>query len=438
LAIMEGRLGRDHPDLATPLNNLALLYYLQKSYGKAQRLLERSLRIARRTPDHPALASVLHNLGVVYQTRKRYAKAARTLERALAVREKTLGRAHPEVANSLNNLGALYRKRGQFVKAEHSLKRALAITEKAFNPDHPFVAASLGSLASLYEATHRYGKAQALFARALAIREKAFDPDHPDIAASRDSLARVSRMRERDADARRRHRAAEAKGRSYPAAHHRRLQGRYAQGRAAHTFSPVRLGESGRRTAVASARAHRHARACYGKPGLSARPLARSATQTRGPDGAPPCCRKAGYRGIGFARARPRRGLQCPQAGCGAHCRSRSLGFRGEYPVPVGAGRVLLEPRNASRIGVDQAVELEVFDMAAALLHHLHGRRPVLLMIADAQVRPGVLQFPERRRALGLRPPDNGKDDLRLGLSLDPDGIDLEKRKFIRNRGRRP
>jgi len=282
LAIMEGRLGRDHPELATPLNNLALLYYLQKSYGRAQRLLERSLRIARRTPDHPALASVLHNLGVVYQTRKRYARAARTLERALAVREKTLGREHPEVANSLNNLGALYRKRGQFAKAEHSLQRALAITEKAFNPDHPFVAGSLSNLASLYEATHRYGKAQALLARALAIREKAFDPDHPDIAASRDSLARLSQMRERAADARRRQRTAEAKRGSGYIAHHWRLQGRYAQARAAHARTSVRLSESGRRIAVASARANRHSRACYGKPGLSGRPLARACPATVG------------------------------------------------------------------------------------------------------------------------------------------------------------
>ncbi len=61
-------LGKEHPDVATNLNNLAALYDLQGNYAKAEGLYLRSL----------------------------------------AIREKVLGTEHPNVASSLNGLAALY------------------------------------------------------------------------------------------------------------------------------------------------------------------------------------------------------------------------------------------------------------------------------------------------------------------------------------------
>jgi tetratricopeptide (TPR) repeat protein len=128
LGMQQKKLGRNHPAVATSLNNLGLLYYLQKRNIEAERLLKRALRIARKTHSHPSLASMLHNLGVVYQARGNYAKAEPLLRRALGERERAFGPDHPEVVNSLNNLGIVYRKRHRFAQAERSLQRALVIT----------------------------------------------------------------------------------------------------------------------------------------------------------------------------------------------------------------------------------------------------------------------------------------------------------------------
>jgi tetratricopeptide (TPR) repeat protein len=48
-------LGKDHPDVATSLHNLALLYQAQGAYDKAQPLYERSLGILEKVlgKDHP-------------------------------------------------------------------------------------------------------------------------------------------------------------------------------------------------------------------------------------------------------------------------------------------------------------------------------------------------------------------------------------------------
>src|ERR1700730_17128274 len=205
LGMQQKKLGRNHPAVATSLNNLGLLYYLQKRNIEAERLLKRALRIARKTHSHPSLASMLHNLGVVYQARGNYAKAEPLLRRALGERERAFGPDHPEVVNSLNNLGVVYRKRHRFAQAERSLQRALVITERILDSEHPFVAASLDRLRFLYEDLHRYERAETLFSRSLAIREKAFGPDHPEVAASLDNLARLSQLRARRLDAHRLH-----------------------------------------------------------------------------------------------------------------------------------------------------------------------------------------------------------------------------------------
>jgi tetratricopeptide (TPR) repeat protein len=255
LGMQQKKLGRNHPAVATSLNNLGLLYYLQKRNIEAERLLKRALRIARKTHSHPSLASMLHNLGVVYQARGNYAKAEPLLRRALGERERAFGPDNPEVVNSLNNLGLVYRKRYRFAQAERSLQRALVITERIFDPEHPFVAASLDRLGFLYEELHRYERAETLFSRSLAIREKAFGPDHPEVAASRDNLARLSQLRARRLDAHRLHcakRLRRERASNGPALYH--AQARYSRhvqarpSRASHVHG-LRRAAPGRRTA---------------------------------------------------------------------------------------------------------------------------------------------------------------------------------------------
>ena len=55
LSIYDQHLGADHPDTATGLNNLALLYYSQGRYSEAEPLYKRALTIAEAVlgSEHP-------------------------------------------------------------------------------------------------------------------------------------------------------------------------------------------------------------------------------------------------------------------------------------------------------------------------------------------------------------------------------------------------
>jgi len=107
-------------ELATTLNNLALLYRLQGRYSEAKPLYLRSLSIVESQlgADHPYVATSLNNLAALYRLQGRYSEAEPLHLRSLSIRESQLGADHPDIAQSLNNLANLYQSQGRYSEAE--------------------------------------------------------------------------------------------------------------------------------------------------------------------------------------------------------------------------------------------------------------------------------------------------------------------------------
>jgi hypothetical protein len=64
LAIRVKAYGPEHPEVATNLNNLAILLYAQGDLAGARPLFERALAICEKvlSPDHPLTATIRNNL----------------------------------------------------------------------------------------------------------------------------------------------------------------------------------------------------------------------------------------------------------------------------------------------------------------------------------------------------------------------------------------
>jgi tetratricopeptide (TPR) repeat protein len=195
LEMRERLLEEEHPDVAQSLNNLAGLYRYQGCYEQAELLLKRALSIQEKVlgSEHLDIATSLNNLAGLYDSQGLYAQAEPLLERALVIREKALGSEHPDVAASLNNLAELYRNQGRYEQAKPLSQRALSIREKVLGSEHPDVAQSLSTLAELYRNLHLYEEAERLYKRALAIVEKVLGSEHPYVAASLNNLAELYR-----------------------------------------------------------------------------------------------------------------------------------------------------------------------------------------------------------------------------------------------------
>ena len=203
LAIREQQLGPEHPDTATSLNNLALLYRAQGKYEQAEPLYQRALEIDEEAfgPEHPELATDLNNLALLYDNQGKYEQAEPLYQRALAIREQQLGPEHPDTASSLNNLAVLYRAQGKYEQAEPLYQRALAILEQQLGPEHPSTATSLNNLALLYQDQGKYEQAEPLYQRALAIYEQQLGLEHPNTVIVRKNYISLLRAMGRQDEA---------------------------------------------------------------------------------------------------------------------------------------------------------------------------------------------------------------------------------------------
>jgi len=153
-------------------------------------LYKRSLDIFERVlgKEHPNIATILNNLGLLYHLIGDYTQAKPLYERSLVIREKVLGEDHPDVATSLNNLAELYESQGSYVQAKPLLERSLAITEKALGKEHPDFAIRLNNFAGLYYAQGDYAQARLLYERSLKILENVLDKEHPNVLTAKENL----------------------------------------------------------------------------------------------------------------------------------------------------------------------------------------------------------------------------------------------------------
>ncbi|MEH1904691.1 MAG: tetratricopeptide repeat protein [Nostoc sp.] len=189
--IAENRLGLEHFDIATSLNNLAELYRYTGRYTEAEPLYLQALELSKYLlgDNHPIVATSLNNLAELYRYTGRYTEAEPLYLQALELRQRLLGDNHLDVANSLSNLALLYKSTGRYSEAELFLQQALELKKDLLGDNHLDIAINLNNLAGLYCFTGRYNEAEPLFQQALELRKRLLEDDHPDVANSLNNLA---------------------------------------------------------------------------------------------------------------------------------------------------------------------------------------------------------------------------------------------------------
>jgi len=156
---------------AEVLNKLGTACYQCDDNEAAVRAFTKGLRLLEKTlgNDHPDVATSLNNLAMIHYAMGRFELAEPLYRRALMIDERVLGHDHPGVATDLNNLALLHKKQGNLEAAEPLLKRALSIKERNFDPGHPSLVTGLKNYASLLRALGRDDEAVAYEDRATTL-----------------------------------------------------------------------------------------------------------------------------------------------------------------------------------------------------------------------------------------------------------------------------
>jgi tetratricopeptide (TPR) repeat protein len=170
----ETKYGPDHPKVADDLDMLARLYRDAEGFpiNEAGPLFKRILGIRQQNfgRDSPEVALTVSDIALFYFYEKKYESCESLAARALPIQESALGRENLEVSTTLNRLGICQRDLNKLDQAEVSLSRALAIREKCLQPEHPWIAISVQNLASVYRAQGQVEKATLLLANSRAAR----------------------------------------------------------------------------------------------------------------------------------------------------------------------------------------------------------------------------------------------------------------------------
>jgi tetratricopeptide (TPR) repeat protein len=189
----------DDAGIAMMLRNLGALYSLQGRDGDAHEVLDKSLKLARKTHLDPVyLGRILNSFGVTYYREGKIKEASKFFNEAFQTESvETLQNR----ADLLNNMGAVYHAMREYAKAEDYLKQALEITESIVGPEHPDTTFSLATLAILHIDMGKYAEAEKQFLRALRILNEHDPVLETRIARVLHGLSVVYRRTDRQAEA---------------------------------------------------------------------------------------------------------------------------------------------------------------------------------------------------------------------------------------------
>jgi len=203
---VEERLGHEEQRLAGLLVNLAILEGQRGEHRVAEGMQRRALAIRERVQgrDHPETATVLNNLANTLMVLNRDDEAIAANEEALARIGRTYGLDHPLVATFRVARAGLLNERGERGPAAEELRAAVAVYEATLGPEHRDLVIIHNNLGQILLEDGQAEPARRAFERALAAAEANDLYERPAAMPALVGLARALTELKQDELARRR------------------------------------------------------------------------------------------------------------------------------------------------------------------------------------------------------------------------------------------
>ncbi|XP_019643818.1 PREDICTED: uncharacterized protein LOC109484909 [Branchiostoma belcheri] len=203
LSIWKAIYGSGSPYVLQTLMNLAVTLNMFGRKKEAMKHYQEALKMCEdvygRGKDHPNVATLLSNLGLLWSELFQYDKALDFLERSLEMKQRLFGdMAHPTVATTSEIIAGVWLKRRDHANAVKYFEETLEML-KIVHGDRPQmrVAEILVKLGICWEILNDYKTAIHCNERALDMLNLICeDPTHPDIVSTQNSLQRLRKLKD--------------------------------------------------------------------------------------------------------------------------------------------------------------------------------------------------------------------------------------------------
>ncbi|KAH6954720.1 hypothetical protein DER45DRAFT_646464 [Fusarium avenaceum] len=193
LTVYSTTLGEDHEYTLVSRYYLAVTYYSQGRFTKAeeilQTLLDKEMMISQER-DFLIRASMSY-LALVYGAQGRMKEAEAIHTRLLEWLTRVLGKEHPDTLRCLSRLASTLLDHGQANDAEEILVTVLATQKKLLGEEDLDTLVSMTQLAESYEKQGRYEEAEDIAVRVLEAFTRMYGKEHPVTLLSTARLATV-------------------------------------------------------------------------------------------------------------------------------------------------------------------------------------------------------------------------------------------------------
>ncbi len=181
--------GPNHPEVASTLNTLAIIYEGRGNMEEAKNMLRRVVEIRRKDPEPGSnLAANLNNLAILMHRTGELEGAGELFEEAIEVIREIWGDVHPYMAFTLNGYSGVHQGLGNYDRAMGDLLKALEIGQQVFHANHPFIGVVYHNLGKVFEELGDYAEALQQFENGLQLRRRSLPPTHSDLATSLDGV----------------------------------------------------------------------------------------------------------------------------------------------------------------------------------------------------------------------------------------------------------
>jgi tetratricopeptide (TPR) repeat protein len=192
LELYQGMVGPSMAIVATVLNNIGRVYYLQSDFHQALSTYEHSLSIRRTALDHDSLdvAATLYNIGQTCHQLGRFEESLMHYLNFVRIAREKLGPYSKDMALVYKGIAEIYHEKSDLKMALHYYSQALEV-QAAGNAKNTDVATTLNKLGNICYEMKDFTSAMQHYQKGLNVEKTILPANHPHTIITQTNLAHI-------------------------------------------------------------------------------------------------------------------------------------------------------------------------------------------------------------------------------------------------------